>query len=191
MPPISFEDLVNRKKAVTKTVYLTLDPGLAGELEEARQARDHASRAASFREKDHDAQAALWQAEERVAQLEQRLVDEDAVVAFTFRSIGRAAFSALVDAHQPTAAQRAKVKTLGLGNGGMLWNPDTFPAALIAACLEEPKLTEEQALALWSDDSWNAAELQELLEAAVEVNETRRMAELGKDSAKIRSSGRS
>lgn len=185
--PLTFEDLVNRKKATTKTVPIALDPELAVELEEARQARDSAARAAAIRDKDTDAQAALWQAEERVAALEQRMRDEDAVAYFTLKSIGRAAYDALVDAHQPTGAQRAKAKSLGIGE--LAWNHETFPPALVAACLVEPQLSEEEVASLWRDDSWNQAELQALLQAAIEVNGTRRTVELGKGSMKIPSSG--
>lgn len=185
---LSFEELISKKKAVTKTVAIPLDPGLAEELTKAKEERDNLARTAAIRDKDTDAAARLWQAEENVAQIEQQLRDTDSVAYFKLRAIGRAAFDALVNAHPPTSAQRAKAKSLGLG-GEMAWNPDTFPPALVAACLVDPEMTEDQARLLWEDDSWNAAETQALMDAALEVNGTRSIVELGKDSAKIRSSG--
>lgn len=188
VPPLSFEELISKKKAVTTTVAIPLDPGLAEELHKAKEARDDAARTASIRDKDTDAQARLWQAEERVSQIEQKLRDDDAVAYFKLRSIGRAAFDALVTAHQPTSAQRAKAKSLGF-SGEMAWNHETFPPALVAACLVEPEMTEDQARLLWQSEAWNAAETQALFDAALEVNGTHRTVELGKEFVKTRSSG--
>ncbi len=183
------DHLLSRKKAVTKTVAIALDPELAEELEEARRARDAAVSRANARSTDSEAQAQLWEAEELYAKAEQRLIDEDAIAHFTFRGIGRAAYDALVDAHQPTPAHRAKAKSLGMGE--IAWNPDTFPPALVAACLVEPKLTPDEMVALWGDDNWNQSELNAMLEAAITVNGTRRTIDLGKGSKVTQRSGRS
>jgi hypothetical protein len=186
--PMTFDHLVSRKKPITKTVAIALDPDLAEELEEARRGRDTAAARAGARANDSEAQAQLWEAEERLAQVEARMVDEEAVAYFTFRSIGRALYDALVDEHQPTPAQRAKAKSLGMGE--IAWNPDTFPPALVAACLVTPPLTSDEMQALWRDDAWNQAELNAMLQAAVDVNGSRRTVELGKGSRKTQASGR-
>jgi hypothetical protein len=188
--PATFDHLISKKKAVTKTVAIALDPELAEELEEARRARDLAQSRANARKDDSELQAQLWEAEERYAQAEERMGGDDAVAHFTFRSIGRAAFDALVDAHPPTPAQRAKAKSFGV-NGEMQWNMDTFPPALVAACLVEPKLSAEEMLAIWRDDSWNQVELNDLFLAAVNVNGTRRTVDVGKGSKSTPSSARS
>lgn len=193
--PPTFDHLLSRKRPVTKTVIITLDPDLAEEHTAAKRHQEATAAKAANRPDDTEAHTELWEAEQRLADLEQRLADEDAVAFFTFRSIGRAAYDALVDEHQPTAAQRAEAKARGMGT--IAWNPDTFPPALVALCLEsvrlpgsEPeKLSEAQVRALWESDDWNQLELGELFTAAAEVNGTRRTVELGKDWPRTRSTG--
>jgi len=164
-----------------------MDPELAELHGDAKRAQEIAANRAAARPNDTDAQAELWRAEQALEELENRLRDEDAIVEFTFRSIGRAAYDALANAHQPTALQRAQAKALGMGE--IMWNTETFPPALVAASLVEPKLSAEEVESIWRDDNWNQAELNALLQAAVEVNGTRRTVELGKGSSKTRSSG--
>lgn len=187
--PLTFEELVSRKKPATVTVPVALDPDLAGELEDARRARDLAAVKAEARPNDSDAQARLWETEEAYDRLMARMEEEGVVVHFVLRAIGRATYDALQDAHPPTQEQRNKAKRLGLdASGALAWNPETFPAALVAASLVEPKLSEAEMQALWADDNWNQAELSELFAAAVKVSGTRRTVELGKDSTRIRRS---
>jgi hypothetical protein len=186
MRPATFDHLVSKKRPVTKTVSIVLDPELADEHAEAKEAQGFAANKAAARPADTDAQVELFRAEQRLEAVEARMRDEDAVADFTFRSVGRAAYDALVGTHQPTASQRAQAKSLGMGE--IAWNPDTFPPALVALCLSTPKLTEEEVGALWASDDWNQAELAVLLQAAVEVNGTRRTVDLGKDWRKTPSS---
>lgn len=193
--PPTFDHLVSRKRPNTKVVAIALDPELAEQHAVAKRAQEMAAARAAGSSDDSERYTELWQAEAALAEIEARLRDEDAVAYFTLRSVGRAAYDAVVDTHQPTPAQRAKAKSLGIGE--IAWNPDTFPPALVALCLEsveipgrEPeKLTEEQVLAIWADDNWNQAELTTLLNAAAEVNGTRRTVELGKDWRRTLSSG--
>lgn len=192
--PITFEDLLNRKKPVTDTVEIPLDPGLAEELEDARKTRDVSAARAAVRQNDTEAQAQAWEAEEKVLRLEQRLRDEDAVAYFTFQAIGRAAYEAIVAAHPASAEQRIKLKRLGLKDdivGQVAWDEETFPPAIVAACLVEPNLTEDEVVALWRSDCWNQAELSKLVIAAIKINGTSRVTGLGKDSRKTLPSGRS
>lgn len=165
---------------------IALDPDLAEEYSDAKRAQEIAANRATSRPNDTGVQVELFQAEEALAKLEERMRDEDAVASFTFRSVGRAAYDGLVDDHQPTAAQRAKAKSQGVSEIG--WNYETFPQALVALCLVEPKLSEDEVCALWQSSEWNQAELNVLLQAAVEVCGTRRTVELGKDWRTTRSS---
>lgn len=187
MRPPTFDHLVSRKRPITKTVPIALDPELAEQYSQAKRAQELAAARAAARSNDSEAHTELWQAESALAEIEQRMRDEDAVAYFTFRSVGRAAYDALVDAHQPTPAQRARAKSLGMGE--IAWNPDTFPPALVALCLQDPDLSEAEVFAIWNNDNWNQAELNALVQAAVEVNGTRRTVELGKDSPRTPSSG--
>lgn len=64
-------------------------------------------------------------------------------------AIGNTAYDKLVAKHKPTTKQRDE---------GHIFNPDTFPAALIAACMKRPELSEEQALELSKSDKWSGGE---------------------------------
>jgi hypothetical protein len=185
---VTYDDLVSRKKPVTKTVTIVLDPVLADEYEDAKRERDVASARAGARPADSDVQARLWEAEETLARLEARLEEERALVRFTFRAIGRAAYDALASLHPPTPAQRAHGKATGQET---VVNEETFPPALVAASLVEPKLSPAEAQALWADDAWNSAELLALFAAAAGVNGTRRTVELGKGSRRTQPSAQS
>ena len=87
-----------------------------------------------------------------------------------FRSIGRVAYEALLDAHQPTDEQRAKGRAQKVK---VEWNPDTFPPALIAAAAVDPVFSLDEATELWESDDWNGEELLPLFFAAVAVNTSR------------------
>lgn len=62
-----------------------------------------------------------------------------------------------------------------------IWNPETFPRALIVESCVEPVLTKAE-LSEWLSDneSWNAAEIGELFAKAMEANNSRRIIDLGK-----------
>lgn len=82
---------------------------------------------------------------------------EDATLELTFHSISRKDLRFLLDYHQPTEEQKKE-------NPDMLYNPDTFPAALIAACCVDPIMTYEDAQAIF--DNWSEAEAMSLFDAA-------------------------
>jgi hypothetical protein len=189
--PVTLDHLLSQKKATTETVEIVLDPELAEELAEARKTRDAAAARASVRTTDSEAPAQMWEAEETVARLERKVEEEEVAVYFTFRSIGRAAFDSLVAAHPAGAEQRARLKRFGVNAEDVPWDEESFPPAIIAASLVEPKLTEAEVRALWHADNWNQAELSALVIAAIKVNGVRRTADLGKGSRKTQPSGRS
>ena len=62
----------------------------------------------------------------------------------------------------------------------MPFNSDTYPRALIAACIIEPEVTENDCLEWLDDDTWNEAEIEALFTAAMEANTQRRVLDLGK-----------
>lgn len=176
--PVPLDRLLSKKKPLTKTVAVVLDPDLAEEFEDARRLRDTARMRVDRSPKDTEAAFALIESDQKLDELRGRLEAEDAVMMFRFRGIGRVGYEQLVDRHPPSAEQRTKAKSQGYE--ALAWNPETFPQALVAACLIEPELSFEQVCELWDSADWNQAELQVLLNAAVEVNGTRRTVELGK-----------
>lgn len=187
--PATFDHLVGKKKPLQRTIPIVLDPELADEYEIARKDRDLLRTRLELRSDDLEVAARLEQAEKRVAEVEERLTDAEGVVWVTFRGVGRARYDALVEAHPPSAEQQLKAKQQLGTDEKLMWNPDTFPPALIAMSLVEPQLTEVQVLKLWTSEEWNQAELANLLTTAMEVNSTRRTVELGKDLHVTRGSG--
>lgn len=69
-------------------------------------------------------------------------------------------YDSLTAAHPPTPKQKSENHT---------WNPDTFPPALISAVSQQPKLSVEQAAALWKHKDWSAGEQATLFSRALEV----------------------
>lgn len=84
-------------------------------------------------------------------------VNEDQEVDWKLRGIGRRAFRELSEAHSDDTDDTG-------------WNMETFPPALVAACSESPKLTEQEALEIWADDEWTIKELDSLFHAAIALS---------------------
>ncbi|MEU7640949.1 hypothetical protein AB0C11_33610 [Streptomyces sp. NPDC039016] len=96
-----------------------------------------------------------------------RTVLDDASDFLTFRALARPVLEELITGHPPTEAQAAE---------GAVFNPDTFPAALIAAASFDG-MSEEEAAELLAE--WSAPDANMLWEAAWQVQQQGRV-ELGK-----------
>lgn len=110
---------------------------------------------------------------------------EEAVAAATdvyrFVALGRHAFDELIRAHPPTDEDHADARaTSGDPQAMAKFHGDSFGPALVAACCVDPELTVDDAKLIF--DEWNHAETLELFAAAWAVNQTRRVASLGKAS---------
>ena len=79
----------------------------------------------------------------------------EAEVPFTFRALGRKAWSDLVADHPST-------------NEGEAWDADTLPPALVAACAIDPVMTPEDVDALF--EQLNEGQREDLIAAAWQVN---------------------
>lgn len=76
--------------------------------------------------------------------------------AFVVRALPRRQYRELLDDHPPV-------------KDGADWNPDTFPPALIAACVVDPEMTVEQAAQIWEE--WEAGEMGRLFLECWKLNE--------------------
>jgi hypothetical protein len=103
-----------------------------------------------------------------------------ATVDWTFAGVGRKAWSDLVASHPPT---REQVEMFGIR---LRWNPDTFPAAAIAAsCVAPEGVTVEHVQAL--EEATTEAEWTDVWNAVLTVNlEGRRPGESSAASAILR-----
>lgn len=186
--PATADHLRSKKQPATKTVEVVLDPELAEQVREAERRRDDADRRLALRRDDETAQHDAWEAASALDALRARAVEEDAVVSVRFRSIGRHAWDDLIRQHPPTDAQVAEAKAAGMGE--LNFNSDSFPPAVVAASLDEPRMTVDEVAELWDSPDWNQAELGVLFAAALEVNNSRHTLDLGKDSAGTAATGR-
>lgn len=110
------------------------------------------------------------------------VIDDETTTTFVFEAIAGAAYDALLIAHQPTDEQR---DALGMGLG---WDPTTFPAAVVAASLVEPQLSEDEVRQLFTSKAWSRGEVDQLVTAAILVNNRPRSAAVGKGSGTTPSS---
>lgn len=179
--PATADHLRSKKQPATKTVEVVLDPALADEVREAERRRDDADRRLAVRPDDDAIQAEAWETTSALEALRARAVKDDAVVTVRFRSVGRHAWDDLIRSHPPTDAQIAEAEASGMGD--LNFNSDTFPPAVVAASLDEPKMTVDEVAAIWDSPEWNQAELGILFAAALEVNNSRHTLDLGKDSS--------
>lgn len=85
----------------------------------------------------------------------------DGDLSLLFKSISSKAYDDLQAEHKPTKEQ---------AKDGNTWNPDTFPAALMAACSVEPVMTYEEAAALWDSPEWSRGELMDMFLAVIKLN---------------------
>lgn len=81
---------------------------------------------------------------------------EGGPVDLRLRALPRREYRALLESH-PAVKEGAD------------WNADTFPPALLAACLVQPEFTLEQATEIW--DEWETEEASRLFLAAYYLNE--------------------
>jgi hypothetical protein len=169
-------DHLRKKKPTTKRVPILLDPDLADQLSEARNAFDLARIRYENAPQNADRSDEFDAAKARYDELLDATRSE--VVEFVFRGIGRHAWELLVDEHRPTKEQQDKHRRANPKAGPLEWNPETFPVAAVAASLSEPELTAGEVQEIWDDPDWNDAELAALFFAALESNQQRKVVDL-------------
>lgn len=153
---LTYEQLRALKKPNARLVPIVLDSDLVIALQDARTALESAR---TMREDLEPRRQALIVA--------QRELDEatywwrlEAVSAHTYRK--------LVEKHAPTQEQLDRAEAEG--DSPPTVDPTAFYPALLAACCVDPKLTEEEARALWAEGSrLSGGELTGLTTAAILV----------------------
>lgn len=128
-----------------------------------------------------DAERAAATADARTAVEAAEQAVRESAQTFVFRSPGRKAFEDLVAEHPPTEADHDDTrKTTGRPEALARWHSDTFTPALLAATCVDPKLTVEEAQAVY--DEWTDAEVGALVAAALTVCQGARQVDVGKAS---------
>ena len=123
--PREIDRIRQRRQNQRRTWRVVLDPNLAEQVAKVQQ---QLANAAAANDTNPSLVTELPDLEAELERLGTSL--EDATATFTFQSLGRRTFEALLDAH-PAPEE------------GMLYDPDSFPQALIAAACVEPTLTLE------------------------------------------------
>lgn len=174
-PPVPLKrpatlDHLRKKEPREGTLAVVISDSAAEHYEECRRAAFHATGDDLVA-----AHEALKAAEDELA---------EATVHITVRAIGRRAYENLARSHPPTEAQIAEVKKAA-PDATPQWNTDTFPPALVAACMIEPTISIAEATELL--DNWNIEESTRLFMACETVCQQGRSADLGKGYGRTRS----
>jgi hypothetical protein len=160
----SFAEIRDRKRGTRSSVEIQMDGELALRIEEAWRRYREAQRA------DRTAGLGSQKAPGILKEIEELTAEaQETTVKFTFRSIGRVKFNELVEQHPPTEQQQEEMKEQG--QGVLQWNPETLPPVLVAASSEDPVITLDEALDIWSSPDWNEGELVKLYLAALRANQ--------------------
>ncbi|GAA1919838.1 hypothetical protein [Streptantibioticus ferralitis] len=157
---------LRRRARPRKKLRVCDDDQLRQQVEEAEQAARRARFLAEAA--PDDAQAARNTVEADAAVETARTALDDACDVLTFLALPRPVLEELISQHPPTTQQAAD---------GAAFNPDTFPAALIAAASFDGMSEAEAAELL---NTWSAPDATALWEAAWGVQQESRV-ELGKD----------
>ncbi len=159
-------DRLRRRSRPQNKLRVCDDDQLRQRVEEAEQA---ARRARFLAEANPDDETAAQHAAEAAAALQEaRAALDDASDFLTFLALPRPVLEELISKHPPTGQQAEE---------GAVFNPDTFPAALIAAASFDGMSSDEAAELL---STWSAPDANMLWEAAWQVQQESRV-ELGKD----------
>ncbi len=149
-------EILKAKSPQRQTTHILLNPGLE---EEHTSLLMQIARAEKYDELHNERDTApslkakLEEVEEAIAEARQ---------PFVFQSIGRRAWSALLDENKPREDHEDD-KEAG-------FDVDKFPVRLIAVSSYNPKITLDRSQEIWDSDDWSDAETTLLLTAAIVAN---------------------
>jgi hypothetical protein len=173
----TIDDILGRKQANRMTFWIPLDNDLAEAYREAETNFNAANSFATVRGDDQGAQRRADEASDVLASAKVAL--REASVKFVLQAVGRERYEQLVLDNPATREQQRKARDLRQDVPD--FNEDTFPQALVAACLVEPELSEEDVHRLWKSDQFSVAEIRMIVQNAILVNQNWRVVDLGKE----------
>ena len=150
-------EIIKRKRGITKLVPIQLDGEVASNVSVLRS--KHA--AALVYDTNHNEEDTAPAVQDEIDALIE--ASRDTEIVFVFKAIGAPIYDALLLLPENQPSEEDK-KT------GGDFNPDHFPAALVAASCIDPEMSLEEALTIYNDPAWNGAELQKLFFGALGVN---------------------
>jgi len=170
----TIEEIRRRKKPLSATIEISLDPDLTREMValeaqiERAQSRSNIAQGAAGLAGARSL-ADLPDVEQLQADLDAlwvRAREESAIQAFVFKDPGRKAYDDLVTACPPSDEQKQEWRDGG-GDGSLAYDPDLFVPRLMALCATSPEMTEADAEALC--DEWSTGDITKLFNGALSV----------------------
>ena len=178
------DHLRGKKQPMMTSTWIATDQDLADEYQEAAQAVQKAEYELGRMQQAKRPAEVIAEQELKIVQLNDALEETktalrtNGAVKFVFKGLSPKKWDLLLAEHAPTDIQRARAKADG--EDTLPFNPDTYPMAVIRACIVEPKMDGDELEEWLTDGSFNAAEIQELFGKAVGANQSRRILDLGK-----------
>lgn len=186
--------MLPKKTPYTRSVRICTDSMLEQTLLELEdRAADLRQRLTKERAPDLVAATSMRLAEIDAEIDTQKQAVADASIEFVFRALPAKVYERLVRQHRPTDEQKAAATELATDEGlpkaaaqKLVYNPDTFPPAIIAATLISPKMTVDEVIhEIWGHpedtdddgadreetpaDAWNTTERGVLFQTARNV----------------------
>lgn len=145
-----FADLIGKVKPARKTVAVCLDGTIAGQLEELQ---------AEYMSHANEGLAPAQEAQDTLAHIKALQAEAaEATHDFVMEAVSASAWRQLMVEHPPPEGD----------NEGYVWDTETFPPAAIAASCVDPKMTEDDARALF--ERLSNGQFVGLFHAALDVN---------------------
>ena len=179
--PATLDHLRSKKKPVERSVRLVTDLGLKDEHNGLVTNMEKAKLRSDAKPTDESLRAELEDLRTQVEKSEKQLLEES--IKFRFRSLGYKRYDQLMTDHLMTDERIRELVDAGKiseeDSAQLTWDPETFPVALIVACMIEPEASEEELAEWLADGSFNTTEIQELFAAAMTCNVAASRVELG------------
>lgn len=176
--PRTFDHLRSAKKPRRSTVDLVLDPEVAEDFATAKRSYELAETLLKGEPTSTERKAEFDAAKSRLDKVTKAA--RDVTFSITFRSIGPSRYEDLKHAHLASAEEKKAAEARGLPDIEL--SETTWPVALIAACAEEPALSEDEVREIRTSDAFNRAEFDTLYFTCLSLNEQRAVVDLGKGS---------
>lgn len=173
--PLSFADIKALKQAKTLEVEMVLDVSRQAAVSDCDKALK-ATRVAQFMLGEDASKAEKAKATKAIKAAEADLEAAkaalaEATITWKLKAIGYKAIDDLYEAWPADAQQqlqhRKQMRDIGETASRLRYNPAEFEPRLVAACVVEPELTEEDALEMWQSDDWSEGELALLFQSAI------------------------
>lgn len=164
------DHLPSTKKARQRTLWFVTDFDTAEQLEELRSQSGMAGLLGT-----PSAQKAEQARSAEISKMEVSL--RKSSIKVVIQSMSRTAYDKLLTDHPITEAQLEEFKDQRNKPG---FNLETYPKALVIACMVEPAASAEELSEWFDSDAWSPGEFTELFTACIQINSQSNVLNLGK-----------